>query len=417
MNEFDDFFNKASQPAFRKNQWGNWDYRDQNGRNPFDHSTQNMGVGGGTTYAYGPNGTVQSSTRMPTAGAYDWNVPVSQKMSDAMLEATGGRPPVMGPNGTFSAGGGPMGGGSLWDALRRDMGAMQGAEDRFQHESTGRQHDFINSVVQGGSAMGQANAAQSQMLRRQADMLDAMAGGQSHMLDPINKDMGTAADRAYRAGGGAGGTGRQVGQDVDQAVGGFQKQIGAEQQRGQEDASAAAYAQARRTESSIAQHIRENGAPSHPAEVESFIESARKMGADETQQIVAGIQSQARDRITQMNQTLATMRLQGAGLKSQAAEVDQNRTNAYLGAKEQVANNKLQQEQLSMQTRQLATQVRQMNASIWSQAVMDRVRFEAEGRANYAQMLQPESIISWVQGIVGLMGAEAAASGQNPQMK
>jgi hypothetical protein len=69
-----------------------------------------------------------------------------------------------------------------------------------------------------------------------------------------------------------------------------------------------------------------------------------------------------------------------------------------------------------MQTRQLATQVRQMNADIWTRAVMDRVRFEAEGRANYAQMLQPESIISWVQGIVGLMGAEAAASGQNPQM-
>ena len=237
------------------------------------------------------------------------------------------------------------------------------------------------------------------------------------MLDPTNKSIGAAADRAYQAGGGAGGTAKQVGQNVDQATGGFQNQINAEQERGQEDASAAAYAQARRTESSIARNIRENGAPSHPREVEAFVESARKMGADVRQQIVAGIQSQARDRITQMSQTLAGMKIQGAGLKAQAAEIDNSRTNAYLGAKNQIANNKLQQEQLSMQTRQLATQVRQMNASIWSQAVMDRARFESEGRGNYAKMLEPESIISWVQGIMGILGAEAAASGQNPQLK
>lgn len=417
MNDFDAFLNQAAQPAFRKNQWGNWDYRDQSGRNPFDHSPQNMGVNGGVTYSYGPNGTVNSSTRMGTPGSYDWNVPVSQKMSDAMLDATGGRPPVMGPGGSFSAGGSPMGGGPLWDALRRDMGAMQGAENRFQQESSGRQNAFLDSIVRGTGAMDHASIAQAQMLRRQADMLDGLAGNQAHMLDPTNKAMGRVADQAYQAGGGSGGTARQVGQDVDQAVGGFQSQIGAEQQRGQEDASAAAYAQARRTESSIAQHIRENGAPTMPAEVESFVQSARKMGADETQQIVAGIQSQARDRITQMSQTLASMKIQGAGLKAQAAEIDNSRTNAYLGAKEQIATNKLQQEQLSMQTRQLATQVRQMNASIWSQAVMDRVRFEAEGRGNYAKMLEPESIISWVQGIMGILGAEAAASGQNPQLK
>lgn len=107
-----------------------------------------------------------------------------------------------------------------------------------------------------------------------------------------------------------------------------------------------------------------------------------------------------------LDQSLASLRSQGAATRLQAAgqvaSTDQAGTQNLLAAqagRRDMAN--------------LASSLSQAGAQLRQTALLTAVQLEAQGRMNLAQLVQqnPETIVSWFQGLLAMQGVDAATNG------
>ena len=131
-------------------------------------------------------------------------------------------------------------------------------------------------------------------------------------------------------------------------------------------------------------------------------------------------QAQLRTTLAQIQKANADLRLQGAATKGQLAStrgswtqlgIEGNKAIGDLAAQGAAIDAEARRTQQSFM--QLGASIRETTASLQQAAMFQAVNLELNGQTQLAQLVQqnPESVVSWFQGLLALFSTQAAAGG------
>lgn len=316
--------------------------------------------------------------------------------------------------GSFSA---PAGPGSNLDpalssALLGDARAMQAAADeQFArlNSQIGGMEEFNQSAP--GRLIGQAGATAGQLGamgnraealgRQQEGDFKQYAQGVQAGADRVGVDVSGDINEAYRLG--------------NEAVAGFGDAITKYEDRGAQDASAAASAIRRAGQSMLKEAsvgINPDGTPMTTAQKQDMAYRAQQDVQSQVQEQITPILSRTNDTLAGMRQTLAglkqnnaNLRISGGDLRVKAGELGA-RTGIELG------NQMLESQRATRDMIALSADLHKVGGELQNAAQLNAVNLEMQGRLALSQLIQqnPRSVTSWFQGLLAMYSVQAANS-------
>jgi hypothetical protein len=410
QDDFGNFVNEMQTPPFRKNAQGQWDFHTKEGRDPFYNSGYNNPLGPGATYSLNPDGTVgvAEHARPGIPGAGQPNM--IRGMASNMLDASGGWPGEW-QRGGFSAGGpggmgGGPGGGMLMKALQHDMMSQQYA-DQQRADNLQQGQIMQNAAFGAAGRVGGGLAASAADLRARANQMDAV---DQMFAQNMQQRAGRPLDANAIYARGLGDINKATAEG-DRAMAGLtqaRKNVG---DMAEEDASSAAYAIKRNTESQKTAAMGQGG---NTMSKDQLMEMSRAMdmdGAAQRQQTVTQIHSDYRRRATEMDGMIAQMQQANANLKMQGAQMGQQAALTAHGMQQDDMKTRMAWEQVLQQGREMALKYREMASNIYNTGLLQSAELELQGRTALANAIRenPRSMTSWLQGLLAIQGAQAAS--------
>jgi hypothetical protein len=177
-----------------------------------------------------------------------------------------------------------------------------------------------------------------------------------------------------------------------------------------EDASSAAYAMARSTESQKKAAV---GQAAGTYDKNQILEMSRAMdmeGSAQRQQVVTQIRSDYQRRKSDLQSQAAQMTAANAAYKAQASGQMAGFNQQLRGFEQDNIQNKMALQSAMNAAGELAKSYRQASYDIYNAGVLRAAELEMSGQTAYAQTLRdnPYSVVSWVQGLLSLEGMNAA---------
>jgi len=412
QDDFGNFLNEMQTPPFRKNAQGQWDFHTKEGRDPFYNSGYNNPLAPGATYSLNPNGTVgvAEHARPGIPGAGQANM--IQGMASNMLDASGGWPGEW-QRGGFSAGGpggmgmgGGPGGGMLMNALHHDIALSQQYADQQRAANLQQGQIMQNAAFNAANQIGGGAAASARYMGDQAGGIDT---ANRQFAQDMQQRAGRPLDANEVYARGLGDINRSMAEG-DRAMAGLtqaRKNVG---DMAEEDASSAAYAIKRNTESQKTAAMGQGGNTMSKDQLMELSRATDMDGAAQRQQVVTQIHSDYRKRMTEMDSTIAQMRQANANLKLQGAQMGQQAATMAHGMQQDNVRNRMAMEQVLQAGREMAMKYREIETNIYNSGLLQAANLHMSGRTALAQAIQqnPRSLVSWVQGLLSIQGAQAA---------
>jgi hypothetical protein len=298
-------------------------------------------------------------------------------------------------------------------ALLEDTARMQGAADRqwgrnqaeiegmrgFLDEAPGQ---IIDEAARGAAQLeGVAGEARDLGRQQEGDFTafrDNVMANADRGADRANADI----DQAYELG--------------DEAVSEYQRSISRYEDRGAQDASAVASAMNRRAASSMRMArsgMHPDGTPMTPAEQADAIAQVQFDTQAQIQEAVTPMLSHYNDAIAGLEQNLASLRMGNAGNRLQGASLRTQAESFRADIGSQMGAQTLQAQANRQRMQELYSNLHQAGTQLRSAAILSATDLEMQGRMGMAQLVQqnPESVVGWFQGLMSLLSANAAMTG------
>lgn len=425
----------------------------QGGRAPFDDTGSPWS---GSMFSMNANGNVG---RTPTRGG-DTGMPDGWGVPGSMLPMAGSSENVMTQQARAlsQSQGGMNWMNTLMGALGRDTNKMQGAADR-QYGRNAQQIGAMEAGIPhwseqilqrmfGDTAMLGAGADQAHQQgqqfgqaqdQRTAGMLDQTEDQFAQFqkgLDPIRQGLHDQT----KAGGGL----DRIRGDVeegykigDQAVKDMQSAMAGYEDRTAQDASVVAAGIAQRGKSMLDQamsQLNPDGTPKTPGQMQQDRFAVQQQIGQEIQGETTKIFSEFNQNKAALGQALAGIRMNNAGLRMEGSKIglatEQQRGQAFgqmgelskmelggiegvMQARNAALDSYFKTDEGRRQWDGIAQGYRQLLSQVGQSATLASVNLEMQGRTEIARMVaeNPESVVSWFQGLLGLYSTMAAATG------
>jgi len=415
QDDFGNFLNemqKLPPPPFKRNAQGQWNMQTPEGRDPFYNSGYNNPLAPGATYSLNPDGTVGVSERARGGITGAGQANMMRGMASNMLDTTGGWPGEW-QRGGFSAGGpGGMGGGPggqnmmMRRALEHDIGFAKQYSDEQRAANLQQGQIMQNAAFGAAGRVGGGLAASAADLRARANQMDAV---NQMFAQDMQQRAGRPLDANAIYARGLGDISKATAEG-DKAMAGIKQSRKNIDAMSEEDASSAAYALKRNTESQKAAAMGQGG---NTMSKDQLMELSRAMdmdGAAQRQQVVTQIHSDYRKRASEMDQMIAQMGQANANLKMQGAQMGQQAAMTAHGMQQDDMKTRMAWEQVLQSGREMAMKYRDMASNIYNTGLLQSAELELQGRTALANAIRenPRSMISWVQGLLSIQGAQAA---------
>jgi len=117
--------------------------------------------------------------------------------------------------------------------------------------------------------------------------------------------------------------------------------------------------------------------------------------------------------MAEMQQGLAQLRMGNAGMRLQGGALRLDATKTLASVQQQSVEDKLAGEHSRQQWSQISQRYREMDTQIRNAGVLAATQLEFQGRTALADMIRqnPESVVSWFQGLLAMYSAQSAATG------
>ena len=413
MDDFGNFLDSMYKAPFKKNQWGNWNYRTPEGRDPFQNTGLANPLSRGASYELTPSGNVQvRDTPGPTMSYGAGTTSALQHMANNMLDTTGGFPGEWTSRG-FSAAmpGGGMGGGlnnPMLQALKRDTAVTQRAADEQRAANLSQGRQIADKAGRWSARMMADSAGQAGAFSGEADRLMRQSTG---FKSDIERMMAKQTDpRALYSG--AMNTLKSGMAEGDRAVSQMNKAASQMGQMAEQDASSAAYAMKRSTESQKQAAIGQAAGTYNKSQILELSQAMDQEGMAQRQQVVTQIRSDYSRRETDMKAQAAQLTAANANLKMQGANQMGSLNQQLRGFQQDNIQNRMAVQAAMNASSELARTYRQMASDIYNSGVLKAADLDMAGQNAMAQVIRqnPYSVVSWVQGLMSLQGANAAST-------
>lgn len=300
-------------------------------------------------------------------------------------------------------------------ALLEDTHNMQGAADR----------QFVRNNAQISAIQGLVGRAPGQIMGQARSGADELAGvaGRAEALgqQQVNDVTRRADDVMSKFDAGRDTFSRDINQGYrlgDQSVSGFQQAISDYADRGAQDASVIASgirANSSQQMKMARAGIHPDGTPMTAAEQHDAVFQVERATSEQVQSAVTPVLTQYNNTVASLRQTLASLQQSNAGLRMTGAGIkeDYEKSRGQLGA---TLNGQILQAHANQNNlMQISAGLHEARTAALNAAQLAAVNYEMQGMNTVAQLTQqnPESVVSWFQGLLALYSAGAA---MNPAM-
>lgn len=384
----------------------------------------------------------KSSYTDPSTAARNAGYRVAGDKAVSYIKGQQGRGiPVYSPLSQFGGHSGSQMDPTLINAFLSDQDKMQGAADQQwsrNNDAISNMGSYINSLDD--RLMGQGDDLFN-MFDQRGDALDSLGNQQMReyrdTADPIGRDIDRAANAHAR------GMDRQI-KGLDKAnadldagyakadeAAAYMEQVKQDYaDMGAMEASAAASAishSAKQEERAISSGLLPDGTRMTPQEqAQQMVELGRRVSSQVQEAVTPmlvrynEVKAQLGQAVAQMKLSAGQIRVQGAetrkGIAQTGGQLEQMKLEGQLGAagaKTQLADQLLRAQAGQRDMAQLSSGLVQFGAQTVQAALLKTAELEFQGLTKTAELIQqnPRSVVSWLQGILGLYAAQTAMRG------